>query len=245
MRILAIAYAGLGYLAFLASFTYLIFFTADLLVPKGLSDGPETPARIAAAINVGLIALFAVQHTIMARPGFKEKLTRIIPHSMERATFVWASDLILALILWQWRPMNGVLWDLSGTAAGSVLFALFWSGWGLVVASSFFIDHFGLFGLRQALGHGKSAEGAAPTFRAPLLYAFVRHPMMLGIFLGLWAAPLMTTGRLVLAGAFSVYMLVGMRFEERGLVAEFGKSYEDYQGQVPMVLPVPGKRYRG
>ena len=244
MRFVALLYAGLGYLAFLGSFSYLWFFAVDLLVPKGVSDGVETSTGLAIAINVGLVLLFAVQHTIMARPAFKEKLTAIISASMERATYVWASNVALILLLWQWRPMNAMLWDLSGTTLGSLLFAASWCGWGITVASSFFIDHFGLFGLRQAWNHGKPADDTPPEFRAPLLYKWVRHPMMLGIFIGLWSASTMDAGRLVLAGAFSVYILIGMRFEERGLIGEFGGSYENYRGQVLMVVPIPGKGYR-
>ena len=181
MGAIALIYTVAGYVVFLATLTYFMFFTADVLVPKGLSDGAEALLATAIAINAALLGAFAVQHTIMAREGFKKRWTQIIPESMERATFVWASNLIVAMICWQWRPMNGVIWDLSGTGAELPLTVLYWTGWGLLVASSFMIDHFGLFGLAQAWHAFKGTERSHMEFRVPMLYAWVRHPMMTGV----------------------------------------------------------------
>lgn len=244
MGVLALIYAGLGYVAFLAAITYFMFFTADALVPKGLSDGIESAPAMAAAINAALLGSFAIQHTIMAREGFKKRWTKIVPESMERATFVWASNLLVGLICWQWRPMNGVIWDLSGTGAELPLTIVYWAGWALLVASSFMIDHFGLFGLIQVWHGFKKTERRHVDFRVPMLYAWVRHPMMTGVLIAVWAAPVMTTGRLLLAGLMSGYILVGVRFEENGLVSVFGDAYRNYQKQVPMLVPIPGKRFR-
>lgn len=257
-RIIVLAYGAVSYLLFLGVFTYLAGFLLDLLVPKAINDhvpgtqpfalhagrvdAPENSVWTALAINLGLIALFGVTHSLMARDWFKRMLTRVLPPAAERSTFVLQSSLFLALAMWQWRPLEAVIWSVDGPAAWA-LYASFAVGLGIVLLSTFLIDHFELFGLRQIWTNLRGTEMPAPVFRTPMLYRVVRHPMQLGIAILLLSAPHMTVGHLLFAGAMIAYIFVGLYFEERALLRTFGARYEAYRAQVPMLIPgLPGRR---
>jgi protein-S-isoprenylcysteine O-methyltransferase Ste14 len=185
---------------------------------------------------VVLLGLFAVQHSVMARPAFKRWWTRIIPASCERSTYVLISSLILLLVFWQWRPITAVIWHVEGWSA-VLLTSISWIGWLVTLASSYMIDHFDLFGLRQVLDALRGAAARLQPFQTPLLYRIVRHPLMLGFLLAFWATPHMTAGHLLFALVTTGYILLGVQLEERDLMAHFGKSYERYRSQVPMLMP--------
>ncbi len=235
-RIAAAVYGALSYLLFLAVFLYAIGFVGNVWVPKGI-DGPATGSTGAAVlINVLLLGLFAVQHSVMARPGFKRWWTQFVPEPVERSTYVLLSSLALALLFWQWRPLPGVVWDIAGPFR-TVLQAGFWLGWLVVLATTFMLNHFELFGLRQVWLNLRGQASAPTAFRAPLLYGLVRHPIMLGFLIAFWSAPTMTAGHLLFALATTGYILIALQFEERDLVAYFGDTYRQYRERVPMLLP--------
>jgi protein-S-isoprenylcysteine O-methyltransferase Ste14 len=239
-------YAGLAYLVFLLVTVYAAGFLAGGgfpagLVPKGIDDGPAWPWPAAVALDAGLLALFAVQHTVMARRGFKRAVTRVIPAGAERATFVLAASLVLALQFWLWRPAAATAWQLTGPAAGAVT-GLYLAGWALVAAATFGVSHADLFGLRQALAQARRAPYRPPAFTERGLYRLVRHPLMTGFLVVFWAAPVMTAGHLVFAAASTGYIVAGLWFEERDLVRDLGGAYRGYRARVPALLPVPGRR---
>ncbi|MFT3663464.1 methanethiol S-methyltransferase [Piscinibacter sp.] len=244
MAILAVLYAVLVYVFFLATFVYAIGFVGNLpLLPKTIDSGAVAPLFEALVINLALLALFAVQHSVMARRGFKRWLTSVIPESMERATFVLAASAALALLLWQWRPIaEPLLWSVNDPAGRFVLQAVFWLGWGVLLISTFLINHFELFGLRQAWTALRGRALPAPEFRTPLFYRHVRHPIYLGFLLAFWATPEMSAGHLLFAAGSTGYILLGIWFEERDLIAQFGQRYLAYREQVGMLLPKPGAR---
>lgn len=229
---------GVGaYLLFLATFLYFIGFVAGLPLPVTVDVGRVSPAGEAFLVDIALLAMFAVQHSVMARASFKRAWTRVVPPALERSTYVLASTLALALIVWQWRPIaHPLVWDLSGTAALAMQ-CLFWAGWGVMLTSSFLINHFELFGLSQACAKALGLRAPRPVFRTPLFYRYVRHPLYTGVLLGSWATPRMTTGHFLLAAGFTAYILVGIWYEERDLVAAFGSRYADYRRRVGMLLP--------
>ena len=241
-KVFSFLYGVVCYLVFFVVFLYLIGFVGDLFVPKSIDLGTETTAAQSVLINVALLVLFAVQHTIMARPAFKKWLTKIIPEQVERSTFVLATSLILALLFWQWRPMLGVIWSVDNPTGRAMLFGLFWFGWGIGLFSSFIINHFDLFGLRQVWLHLTNREYHHLEFQARSLYRLIRHPLMLGMIIGFWATPDMTTGHLVFAITATVYILIGIRFEERDLVRYHGQDYIDYRRSIPMLIPFMKKR---
>jgi len=231
------------YALFLGTFLYAIGFVAGALVPKGINDGAQ-PASVwrALLVNAGLLALFAVQHTIMARPAFKARWTALIPAAAERSTFVLATCLLLGLIFWQWQPLTGVVWHLDGAAAAA-LWAGSALGWGLVLLSSFLIDHFDLFGLRQVAMHARGVPYTKPVFQENWLYRMVRHPLLLGFLIAFWCTPHMTWGQLQFALVISLYVfLLGTVVEERDLVAEHGEAYAAYQRRVPKLIPFLKRR---
>ncbi len=245
-RVLALVYAAACYAVFLATFLYAIAFVAGLGVPKHIDNGPATPLLTALAIDVALLLLFAVQHSGMARPGFKRWWARFVPAPIERSTFVLASSLVLALLFWQWRPLPQTVWDVGDGPARMALYGVSAGGWLLLLYSTFLINHFDLFGLRQAWFH---ARGRRPDMHTPFVtrafYRIVRHPLMLGFLIAFWVAPTMSLGHLLFALATTGYILVAVRFlEERDLVAQYGDTYRDYQRRVPMLLPWP-RRLRG
>ena len=235
-RAAALLYGLVSYLIFSASFAYTPAFLGNFLVPKTIDVGPDGGRAQAVLIDAILLGLFAIQHSVMARPAFKRWWTRIIPASCERSTYVLISSLLLILIFWQWRPIAPTIWHVEGWAAAT-LTAIFWMGWVIALASTFQIDHFDLFGLRQSFDALRGAADRVQAFKTPLLYRLVRHPLMLGLLLAFWATPHMTAGHLLFAVLSTAYILVGVRLEERDLVAQFGASYERYRERVPMLMP--------
>jgi protein-S-isoprenylcysteine O-methyltransferase Ste14 len=246
MSFLAALYGLVVYVFFLATFVYAIGFVGNLpLLPKTIDSGATAPLVEILAVNLGLLSLFAVQHSVMARRGFKRWWTKVIPESVERSTFVLAATAVLALLLWQWRPLaEPVVWSVTDPIGRLVLQAVFWIGWGVLLTSTFLINHFELFGLRQVWANLRGQALPAPVFHTPLFYRHVRHPIYLGFVLGFWATPHMTAGHLLFAAASTGYILIGIWFEERDLVAQFGQRYEVYRRQVGMLVPKLGSRNR-
>ena len=235
-----------AYLVFFGTFLYLIAFVGDLpRVPRTI-DRPESGLGLAGAVvvNLALIVLFGVQHSVMARQGFKKAWTRIVPEPIERSLYVLIASAVLILLFLLWQPLPGLVWSVENEAARIALWALFASGWLIVLLSTLLISHFELFGLKQVWSHARGTAAEPPVFRQPLFYKLVRHPVYTGFFLAFWATPRMTAGHLLFALAMSAYMLVAIRYEERDLVRLFGKDYEDYRGRVGMLTPRVMRRRR-
>ncbi|HYI09151.1 MAG TPA: isoprenylcysteine carboxylmethyltransferase family protein [Thermoanaerobaculia bacterium] len=230
-------YGVVSYAIFFATFLYAIGFIGGFGVPTTL-DGPrQEPLARAIAVDVLLLGLFAVQHSVMARRWFKERWTRIVPPPVERSTYVLFSSLALILLFWLWRPLGGVVWAVDDPAGRAVLLALFAFGWGLVLVSTFLINHFDLFGLRQVWLFLRGRPYTKLHFGTPGPYRLVRHPLYVGWFFAFWMTPTMTYAHLLFAVATTAYILIAIRFEERDLVHEHGASYEDYRRRVPMLVP--------
>jgi len=236
-RILAFLYGLAAYLFFLITFLYAIGFVSGLPLPKTVDTGPVTSPWEAAAINLLLLSLFALQHSIMARPGFKRWWTRLVPPVIERSTFVLFASAVLALLLWQWRPIPAVVWQVETPAIAIALSVLSLIGWGIVLVSTFMINHFELFGLHQVIANLFGRGMPAAHFRTPGLYTVVRHPIYMGFLIAFWATPVMTAGHLLFAGVTTAYILVGIAFEERDLIAQFGDDYRRYRERVGMLIP--------
>jgi protein-S-isoprenylcysteine O-methyltransferase Ste14 len=236
---LTLFYGIAVYGLFLATFNYAIGFVGNIAVTKAIDTGAAGPLAPALIVNVLLLGLFAVQHSIMARRGFKRWWTRIVPPPVERSTFVLFASLALLLLYWQWRAIPTPIWTVTDSAGVVVLNALFWLGWALVVASTFLIDHFELFGLSQVFARALNRPARAPQFKTPVFYRYVRHPIYLGFLFAFWATPAMTGGHLLFALATTGYLLIGIYFEERDLIHEFGERYRRYRMQVGMLLPKP------
>jgi methanethiol S-methyltransferase len=241
-RTLAILYGLFAYLFFFGTFLYAIGFVGNVFVPKSIDTGKPSPLPTAIIIDAALLSVFALQHSIMARQGFKRQWTRIISWYVERSTYVMAATAALALLLWQWRPITAPVWDLRGGAFGRVLGITFWLGWGILLLSTFLINHFELFGLQQVWGYFRGVEFQRPAFKSPALYKMVRHPIYLGFVIAFWSAPLMTVGHLLFSVATTGYILVGIFFEERDLISYYGQAYRDYRARVPMLVPFLGGR---
>jgi len=241
-RILAVIYGALSYTLFLVVFLYLIGFVGGLLVPRSVDSAGVAPAGWAILVDVVLVTLFAVQHSVMARPAFKRWWTRIVPAPIERSTYVLVASLVLVLMFWQWRQLPAVVWDVTWQPARIAVWTVFWLGWAIVLASTFMIDHFELFGLKQVLAAWKARPSAETGFRVTLLYRVVRHPLMLGFLIAFWAAPTMTVGHLVFATAMTTFILIALQLEERDLTATLGSRYAEYRRRVPMLIP--GRRRR-
>jgi protein-S-isoprenylcysteine O-methyltransferase Ste14 len=237
-RALYLLFGVACYLIFFATFLYLIAFVGNLPgVPRTVDVGPGASLPAAILVDAALIALFGVQHSVMARPGFKAGWTRIVPEPVERSMFVLMASLALIVMFLLWRPLPALVWDIANPTGAAILWALFALGWLTVLLSTFLISHFELFGLVQVWNHARGRTAAGPTFRTPFLYRFVRHPLYLGFFLAFWATPYMTAGHLLLAVGMSAYMLIAIRYEERDLVGLFGADYEDYRTRVGMLTP--------
>jgi methanethiol S-methyltransferase len=238
-KLLIFVYGVASYLIFFGCFLYLIGFLSNWLVPKGIDRGETGPVAQAVLVNLGLMALFGLQHSVMARPGFKRRWTRIVPKAAERSTYVLASSLLLILTYWQWRPFPQLLWQVEHPAGQAVLWALIGLGVALILLSSFLIDHFDLFGLRQVYLNLRQARPVPSAFRTPWLYRLVRHPLHLGTMTLLWATPQMSVGHLFFAVVMTAYIVVGIYFEERDLVRYFGATYQEYKRTTPMLVPLP------
>ena len=238
MAPLSALFAACSYAVFLASFLYAIGFVGNFLVPKSIDAPAGAGDWIAFAIDAAVLGLFAVQHSVMARPAFKRAWTRIVSPVIERSVYVLVSSLLLALVFWAWRPLPGIVWDARGSAAGNVLMALQAIGWVVVLLSTFMISHFELFGLTQAWRNLRNQPTPRPSFKVVLLYRFVRHPIMLGFIIAFWSAPVMTYGHLLFAILTTGYILVGIQLEEHDLMAAFGNAYARYRERVPMLVPL-------
>ncbi|MGA7055258.1 MAG: methanethiol S-methyltransferase [Mycobacterium sp.] len=238
-RFLTISYGAVCYLIFLAAFLYMIGFVGNIAVPRSIDAGVAGPIGEAVAVNVLLLGLFAVQHSVMARPAFKRWWTRFVPPSVERSTYVLLASLALIVLFWQWRTMPTVVWNVTSPLGRLGLWVLFWLGWATVLGGTFMINHFDLFGLRQVYLAWRGQPYTDIGFRTPLLYRLVRHPIMLGFILAFWATPKMTTGHLLFATATTGYIVIAVQLEEHDLVAAIGAQYRDYRGRVRMFLPWP------
>jgi methanethiol S-methyltransferase len=242
-RTATLLFAIVAYAIFFATFLYLICFVGNLpFAPVTVDRGPESPVALAAAIDLALIALFGLQHSVMARPAFKARWTRIVPPQSERSVYVLAASVALMILFAWWRPIAQPVWDLSGTFWALPLWTLFAAGWLIVLLSTFLINHFELFGLQQAWFNLRGRQAPAPELRQPFFYRWVAHPLYAGFFLAFWATPVMTAGHLLLALGLSAYMLIAIRYEERDLTAHFGDDYTRYRSGVGMLIPRFGRR---
>jgi protein-S-isoprenylcysteine O-methyltransferase Ste14 len=236
-RIAAFLYGVVSYLAFFATFLYAIGFLGNFVVPKSIDSGREAPFLYALAINTALLALFALQHSVMARPWFKAAWTRIVPASVERSTYVLFSSLALLLLFWKWEPMGGVIWNVTNPDGQIALNALYGLGVLIILAATFLINHFDLFGLRQVWLNLRGIPYTNLSFSTPGMYRIVRHPLYVGWLLMFWAAPVMTVAHLVFTLGTTAYILIAIQFEERDLVRSH-KEYAEYRRQVPMLIPI-------
>jgi len=236
-KTIALLYGMIAYFAFFGTILYAIGFVGNLFVPKTIDGTPQVPLIQAILINASLLLLFALQHSIMARPFFKRWWTRIIPEPMERSTFVLLSSLCLMLMMWQWQPMGGVIWSVENEIIKTVILVLYVTGWAIVFISTFLINHFDLFGLRQTWFYVTGKKYESLPFRVPLFYRFVRHPLYLGFLIAFWSTPVMTAAHFLFAVLTTGYILTAIKFEERDLITHFGEKYMNYKSWVPKIIP--------
>ena len=238
-RALAFVYGLISYLVFFFAFLYAIGFVGNIFVPKSIDSGSEGPFVQALLVDAVLLGIFAIQHSVMARQGFKRWWKQFIPEPIERSTYVLLASLILILLFWQWRPILSVVWNVTNPIGSLVLTVVFWAGWLLVLLSTFVINHFDLFGLRQVYLFLKGQQYTNLVFKKRLFYKFVRHPLLLGFMIAFWATPKMTLGHLVFAVATTAYMLIAIQLEERDMTEIHGDAYREYQREVSMLIPLP------
>lgn len=241
-RSLVLLYGIIAYIAFFGTILYAIGFVGNLVVPKTIDGTPQVPIGKAILINSALLLLFALQHSIMARPAFKRRWTKIVPEPMERSTFVIFTCICLFLLMWQWQPMGGIIWSVENPMAKAILTAVYFIGWGIVFISTFMINHFDLFGLRQVWLYFRGEEYKPLPFRVPLFYRFVRHPLYFGFLIAFWATPVMTVAHLFFAVMTTGYILTAIQFEEKDLVTHFGEKYISYKKKLPMIIPFMKKK---
>ena len=239
MRVIIFIYGMVSYALGSASLLYLICFVSNIVVPKTIDSTPVGAIAPAVLVDLILVALFAFQHSLMARPGFKERWTRIVPQPAERSTYVLTTALVLTLLFWQWQPIQEVVWNVENAVGKALLQGLFWLGWVILFASTFMINHFDLFGLRQVYLRLKSEPYRPVPFVEVALYRFVRHPIMLGLLIGLWATPYMSVGHLVFAAATTVHVFIGIFLEEHDTRRALGERYERYRRETSMIVPLP------
>ena len=244
MKIIVFIYGIVSYALGVASLLYLICFLSNIVVPKTIDSAPVGAIAPAVLVDLILVGLFAFQHSVMARPGFKERWTRIVPKPAERSTYVLLTALVLALLFWQWQPIPGVVWNVENAVGKGLLQGLFWFGWGTLFASTFMINHFDLFGLRQVYLRLKNQPYRPVPFVEVALYRFVRHPIMLGLLIGLWATPSMSVGHLLFAAATTLYIFIGIFLEEHDTRQALGETYERYRRETSMIVPLPLPRRR-
>ena len=236
-KLISFIYGVINYLLFFAVFLYLIAFVGDFLVPKSVSSGEAQNLFNAIIVNISLVVLFAVQHTIMARDSFKKCLTQFIPVHIERSTFMLFTSIVLILLFYYWQPVNGVVWQVDNPALAAGIYAVFALGWLLVLISTFLTNHFDLFGLRQVYFHLTDTEYSHIPFTEMLFYKWIRHPMMLGLLIAFWSTPVMTASHLIFSVAMTIYILIGIQFEEKGLVSLLGDNYIQYQTRTSKLFP--------
>ncbi|MGN6500493.1 MAG: methanethiol S-methyltransferase [Tsuneonella sp.] len=241
MRLARLGFAVLAYFAFFAAFVYLIGFVGDLIVPRSIDVGPSSPLAPAIIIDVLLIALFGLQHSLMARPTAKRAMARFVHPAIERALYVLATTAVLAVLYLFWRPIPTVIWSSTEGWLTTLLWVLFGAGWVMVFVSTWLLNHFELFGLQQVWLDYRGAQPSPPQFREPLFYRYVRHPLYAGFLLAFWAIPKMTAGHLLFAAGMTAYILAAIRYEERDLTAILGDQYADYRTRVGMLVPGVGR----
>ena len=236
-KILVLLYGVISYLLFFGTFLYVFGFVGNLFVPKSIDGTPQVPLAQAILINASLLLLFALQHSIMARPAFKKWWTKIIPGQAERSTYVLLSSFCLLLLVWLWQPMGGFIWRIEEPLAKTILTVLFIAGWWIVLISTFMINHFDLFGLRQVWFYFLGKKYEPLQFRIPFFYKYVRHPLYLGWLIAFWATPVMSAAHLLFAVLTTGYILTAIKFEEKDLVTHFGEKYLNYKRWVPKIIP--------
>ena len=237
-KVAVVTYGAVAYMSFAAALLYFMGFMANFAVPKGIDTGETGPLVPSLAINIALVALFGLQHTVMARPGFKEVWTKLVPKPIERSTYVIATFLVMALMFWQWRPIPFVVWRFDSTAGQVAMQTLYWGGYAVVALATFMINHFDLFGLRQVYMFARGERYRHLPFQTKGFYNYTRHPLMAGWLLTFWATPVMTVGHMVFAAAATGYILIALVYEERDLIRFHGTRYEDYKRQVNAFLPL-------
>jgi protein-S-isoprenylcysteine O-methyltransferase Ste14 len=236
-KLLSLLYGLVCYLAFFGTILYAIGFVGNLVVPKTIDGKPVMPLSNAILVNASLLLLFALQHSIMARPAFKRKWTKIVPEHLERSTYVLLASLCLMLLMWQWQPVGGIVWSTENETLKAILLITYFTGWCIVFASTFLINHFDLFGLRQVWLNFRGKPYTQLPFRLPVFYQFVRHPLYFGFLIAFWSTPVMTVAHFLFAVLTTGYILTAIRFEERDLLTVFGDKYRTYKRWVPMIIP--------